>query len=57
MTQRIDDLDLRKTIHFIGIGGCGMSGVALCLRRLGYPVSGSDQKDGETLDRLREAVR
>ena len=55
MTERIDDLDLRRHIHFIGIGGCGMSGVALCLRQTGYHVSGSDMKDGAALERLRDA--
>src|SRR5918999_5708624 len=41
-------------IHFIGIGGSGMSGIAEILLGLGYRVSGSDQKRGETVDRLEQ---
>ncbi len=41
-----------KNIHFIGIGGAGMSGIAEVLHNLGYSVSGSDQSDGATLRRL-----
>ena len=41
-----------KHIHFIGIGGAGMSGIAEILHKLGYTVSGSDQSDSETLQRL-----
>jgi UDP-N-acetylmuramate--alanine ligase len=39
-------------IHFIGIGGSGMSGIAEVLINLGYEVSGSDLKPGEVTDRL-----
>ena len=39
-------------IHFVGIGGVGMSGIAEILFNLGYQVSGSDQSDSETLRRL-----
>jgi UDP-N-acetylmuramate--alanine ligase len=41
-----------KHIHFIGIGGAGMSGIAEVLHNLGYAVSGSDQSDSATLRRL-----
>ena len=34
-----------KHIHFVGIGGIGMSGIAELLINLGYKVSGSDLKD------------
>jgi UDP-N-acetylmuramate--alanine ligase len=46
---------LRKTrrIHFIGIGGIGMSGIAEVLINLGYQVSGSDLEEGPTVQRLR----
>ena len=37
-----------KRIHFVGIGGAGMSGIAEVLHNLGYEVSGSDQNDGAT---------
>ncbi len=43
-----------KHIHFIGIGGTGMSGIAEVLLNLGYSVSGSDIKISSTTDRLRE---
>lgn len=42
-----------KHIHFVGIGGIGMSGIAEVLLNLGYKVSGSDLKEGEALARLR----
>ena len=37
-----------KRIHFVGIGGAGMSGIAEILHNLGYTVSGSDQHDSTT---------
>jgi len=39
-------------IHFVGIGGVGMSGIAEVLINLGYKVSGSDLRRSETTDRL-----
>jgi UDP-N-acetylmuramate--alanine ligase len=41
-----------KHIHFVGVGGAGMSGIAEILRNLGYTVSGSDQSDSTTTRRL-----
>ncbi|MBP6252035.1 MAG: UDP-N-acetylmuramate--L-alanine ligase [Rubrivivax sp.] len=41
-----------KHIHFVGIGGAGMSGIAEILHNLGYIVSGSDQADGAVTRRL-----
>jgi UDP-N-acetylglucosamine--N-acetylmuramyl-(pentapeptide) pyrophosphoryl-undecaprenol N-acetylglucosamine transferase len=41
-----------KHIHFVGIGGAGMSGIAEILHNLGYVVSGSDQADSATTRRL-----
>ena len=41
-------------IHFIGIGGIGMSGIAEVLLNLGYTVQGSDQADGANIKRLRD---
>ncbi len=41
-----------KRIHFVGVGGAGMSGIAEILHNLGYHVSGSDQSDSATLRRL-----
>jgi len=40
-------------IHFIGIGGIGMSGIAEMLHNLGYKVQGSDQADNANIERLR----
>lgn len=40
-------------IHFIGIGGIGMSGIAEILRNLGYTVQGSDLADNANVQRLR----
>jgi UDP-N-acetylmuramate--alanine ligase len=39
-------------IHFVGVGGIGMSGIAELLANLGYRVSGSDMKASELTDRL-----
>ena len=41
-----------RKIHFIGIGGSGMSGIAEVLLNLGYAISGSDLSDSATLRRL-----
>jgi UDP-N-acetylmuramate--alanine ligase len=40
-------------VHFIGIGGIGMSGIAEVLHNLGYRVQGSDQSDSANVQRLR----
>ena len=42
-------------IHFVGIGGIGMSGIAEVLHTLGYTVQGSDQSESANVRRLREA--
>jgi UDP-N-acetylmuramate--alanine ligase len=41
-----------QRVHFIGIGGIGMSGIAEILLTLGYPVSGSDLRRSAITDRL-----
>jgi UDP-N-acetylmuramate--alanine ligase len=41
-------------VHFIGIGGIGMSGIAEVLHNLGHRVQGSDQADSANVQRLRE---
>ncbi len=41
-----------RHVHFVGIGGIGMSGLAEILRNLRFDVSGSDLKEGETTRRL-----
>ncbi len=42
------------TIHFVGIGGIGLSGIAEILHNLGYSVQGSDQSESANVKRLRE---
>ncbi|RCK31178.1 UDP-N-acetylmuramate--alanine ligase [Thalassospira xiamenensis] len=42
------------TIHFVGIGGIGMSGIAEILHNLGYTVQGSDISDNANVQRLRD---
>ena len=41
-----------RHIHFVGVGGVGMSGIAEILLNLGYTISGSDLADSATLQRL-----
>jgi UDP-N-acetylmuramate--alanine ligase len=44
-----------KRVHFVGIGGVGMSGIALVLRNMGFEVTGSDTKESDTTRKLAEA--
>jgi UDP-N-acetylmuramate--alanine ligase len=44
-----------RRLHFVGIGGAGMSGIALVARALGADVTGSDRADSSYLRELREA--
>ena len=46
-------LDCVKRIHFVGIGGSGMCPMAELLLRKGYSISGSDQNESDTLDRVK----
>ena len=41
-----------RRVHFIGVGGIGMSGIAELLANLGYSVTGSDEKRSHVTDRL-----
>jgi UDP-N-acetylmuramate--alanine ligase len=43
-----------RRVHFVGVGGVGMSGIAEVLCTLGYTVSGSDLAEGAATTRLRE---
>jgi len=56
MTQKKKSLMQHKVkrIHFVGIGGIGMSGIAEVLVNLGYQVSGSDVQPSETTARLKK---
>jgi UDP-N-acetylmuramate--alanine ligase len=48
----VNVLGKTRRIHFVGIGGIGMSGIAELLTNLGYRVSGSDAKASEATERL-----
>jgi UDP-N-acetylmuramate--alanine ligase len=54
MEGQMSDWSQRR-LHFIGIGGAGMSGLALVCARLGATVTGSDRSDSSYMERLREA--
>jgi UDP-N-acetylmuramate--alanine ligase len=43
-----------RVVHFVGIGGVGMSGIAEVLHNLDYEVTGSDLKESETTKRLKK---
>ena len=43
-----------RRLHFVGIGGVGMGGIAEVLLNLGYQVSGSDKRPNALIARLRE---
>ena len=45
--------DINKKVHFIGIGGISMSGLAALLLNKGFKVSGSDSKESELTDKLK----
>ncbi|MFC1637590.1 Mur ligase domain-containing protein, partial [Candidatus Margulisiibacteriota bacterium] len=50
------DLDMQRTrnVHLVGVGGCGMSGIAKILHEMGYKVSGSDVREGPNTIRLKD---
>ncbi len=52
-SRGIDRMRRIETIHFVGIGGSGMSGIAEVLLNLGYHVQGSDLRGGAAAERLR----
>ena len=43
-----------ELIHFVGIGGIGMSGLALIMNELGFRVQGSDIANNKNIERLRQ---
>ncbi|MFM7870899.1 MAG: Mur ligase domain-containing protein, partial [Actinomycetota bacterium] len=47
------DLSVHRRIHVVGVGGPGMSAIALALAEMGHEISGSDILESPTLDRLR----
>jgi UDP-N-acetylmuramate--alanine ligase len=48
------DLERNRNIHLVGVGGCGMSGIARVLVEMGFKVSGSDTKEGTNTMRLKD---
>ena len=54
LTEQMTDVGMSriKKIHFIGVGGAGMSGIAEVMVNLGYTVSGSDMRDSAVTKRL-----
>ncbi len=48
------DLGKNELIHFVGIGGIGMSGLAMIMNGLGYKVQGSDIANNRNIERLNE---
>lgn len=52
-TFNLDEKKYKK-IHFIGIGGVSMSGIAVLLSKNGYEISGSDRNDSKFLENLRK---
>ena len=55
-TEGIEEImkHILHQIHFVGIGGAGMSGIAEVLLNLGYQVTGSDLSESVTTKRLQE---
>jgi len=49
-----DSMGRMRCIHFVGIGGTGMSGIAEVMLNLGYEVSGSDQRESVVTQRLSD---
>ena len=49
------DLARPRRVHVVGVGGPGMSAIALALAEMGHDVSGVDIRDRPVLDRLRAA--
>ena len=49
-------IELAKTeiIHFVGIGGIGMSGLSLIMKGMGFNIQGSDITNNKNIDRLKK---
>ena len=45
---------INEVIHFIGIGGIGMSGLSLIMKGMGFNVQGSDISNNKNIDRLKK---
>ena len=44
-----------ELIHFVGIGGIGMSGLALIMKELGFKIQGSDISFNKNIDRIKKS--
>ncbi|GAH31229.1 unnamed protein product, partial [marine sediment metagenome] len=53
INNRLRNSDKFKKVHFVGIGGAGLSGMARVLYEMGYEVSGSDIKKSHNTERLK----
>ena len=49
------NLGKKEIIHFIGIGGIGMSGLALIMKQLGFKIQGSDISINKNIERLKNS--
>ena len=47
-------IGLKERIHFIGIGGIGMSGLAQVMKTIGFKVQGSDKTNSKNVERCRK---
>ncbi len=54
LSAQQDPMSMFRRVHFIGIGGVGMSGIAEVLHNLGYAISGSDRAASATVQRLQQ---
>ena len=50
------NLGKKEIIHFIGIGGIGMSGLALIMKQLGFKIQGSDISVNKNIERLKKSI-
>ena len=48
------ELAKKENIHFVGIGGIGMSGLALIMKGMGFKIQGSDISKNKNIDRLKK---
>ena len=48
------DIELKDKIHFIGIGGIGMSGLAQVIKTMGFKVQGSDLINSKNVERCKK---
>ena len=51
------DLAKSEIIHFVGIGGIGMSGLALIMHGMGFQIQGSDISSNKNIERLKKKIK